>query len=263
MRKPARIAAVEKASVKIGRANVSMDMKVFRVIANHARLVAKSMVLVRMEPAQVRVKGFTGDACQKLICKSDCNGRGLCTNTRACVAHSNNCTQEHTCKCEEGYGGETCEKKLCPGTCGSKHGGKSGVCNYKTGVCECGKKYYGMECEFLRCPSRGGPRSGCSGHGRCDGKGTCRCDNGWIPEFERTVTGKVASSHAAAMALVLMERAFALMGFEVVRDAILPSARVKRKNAMVEEHVILPMEYVLWARFYRSSVSIDSMPYEL
>ena len=63
-------------------------------------------------------------------------------------------------------------------------------------------------------------------------------------EFERTVTGKVASSHAAAMALVLMERAFALMGL-AVRDAILPSARVKRKNAMVEEHVILPMEHAL------------------
>ena len=63
-------------------------------------------------------------------------------------------------------------------------------------------------------------------------------------EFERTVTGKVANSHAAAMALVLMERAFALMGL-AVRDAILPSARVKRKNAMVEEHVILPMEHAL------------------
>ena len=45
--------AVEKASAKIGRANVSMDMKVFPAIANHARLVAKSMLLVRMEPAHV------------------------------------------------------------------------------------------------------------------------------------------------------------------------------------------------------------------
>ena len=45
--------AVEKASAKIGRANVSMDMKVFPVIANRARLVVKSMVLVRMEPARV------------------------------------------------------------------------------------------------------------------------------------------------------------------------------------------------------------------
>ena len=53
MRKPARIAAVEKASVKIGRANVSMDMKVFPAIVNRARLVVKSMVLVRMEPAHV------------------------------------------------------------------------------------------------------------------------------------------------------------------------------------------------------------------
>ena len=44
-------------------------------------------------------------------------------------------------------------KKLCPGTCGSKHGGKSGVCNYKTGVCECGK-ILRHGCEFLRCPSR-------------------------------------------------------------------------------------------------------------
>ena len=45
--------AVEKASAKIGRANVSMDMKVFPAIANLARLVVKSMVLVRMEPARV------------------------------------------------------------------------------------------------------------------------------------------------------------------------------------------------------------------
>ena len=45
--------AVEKASAKIGRANVSMDMKVFPAIANRARLVVKSMVLVRMEPARV------------------------------------------------------------------------------------------------------------------------------------------------------------------------------------------------------------------
>ena len=41
-----------------------------------------------------------------------------------------------------------------------------------------------------------------------------------------------------------MERAFAMMGL-AVRDAILPSARVKRKNAMVEEHVILQMEHAL------------------
>ena len=45
--------AVEKASANIGRANVSMDMKVFPAIANRARLVVKSMVLVRMEPARV------------------------------------------------------------------------------------------------------------------------------------------------------------------------------------------------------------------
>ena len=41
-----------------------------------------------------------------------------------------------------------------------------------------------------------------------------------------------------------MERAFALMDL-AVRDAILPSARVTRKSAVVEEHVILQMEHAL------------------
>jgi hypothetical protein len=135
-------------------------------------------------------KGFTGSACQKLICKADCNGRGLCINTKACVAHSDNCTKEHQCKCEQGYGGETCEKKLCPGSCGAKYGGKSGQCDYATGVCNCGVNFYGMECQYLRCPSRGGPRSGCSGHGRCDGKGKCQCDAGWIPGLRKDCNWK-------------------------------------------------------------------------
>ena len=52
MRKPARIAAVEKRR-KNWACECSMDMKVFPAIANRARLVVKSMVLVRMEPAHV------------------------------------------------------------------------------------------------------------------------------------------------------------------------------------------------------------------
>ena len=56
----------------------------------------------------------------------------------ACVAHSTTVHKSTHANVKRDTVVKLAKKAL-PGKCGSKLGGKSGVCNYKTGVCECGK----------------------------------------------------------------------------------------------------------------------------
>jgi hypothetical protein len=65
-------------------------------------------------------EGFEGDACQRSICKDNCNHNGQCVSmTRMArfydVTYSNwDSTKIYGCKCDEGYEGYDCSHKVCP-----------------------------------------------------------------------------------------------------------------------------------------------------
>jgi hypothetical protein len=93
---------------------------------------------------------WSGDACERKKCPSDCMDHGHCTNKGECV-------------CSEGWRGTMCSEAVCPNDC-------SGNGDCVNGTCVCNAGFTGQDCAILnQCPK------GCSGHGRCT-MGECQCD---------------------------------------------------------------------------------------
>jgi alpha-tubulin suppressor-like RCC1 family protein len=92
-------------------------------------------------------------------CLNNCNGRGVCN------------TVTGLCGCFSEYLGEDCNLYQCPTPDCNLHG----VCDTSIGICVCSPSslYSGLSCEKRRCTLD------CSGRGRCDASGVCKCDAGF------------------------------------------------------------------------------------
>eukprot|EP00929_Paragymnodinium_shiwhaense_P059697 TRINITY_DN29883_c0_g1_i1.p1 TRINITY_DN29883_c0_g1~~TRINITY_DN29883_c0_g1_i1.p1 ORF type:complete len:738 (-),score=126.54 TRINITY_DN29883_c0_g1_i1:50-2263(-) len=132
-------------------------------------------------------EGWSGELCDILACKEDCNNNGLCIAGR--------------CICHAGFLGETCGHKRCPNDCSG-----NGYC--WSGRCQCTGGFGGEDCSqtvhsskvislrldrktpfvkgapdlsvsTVRASSSATPceaSTTCSGHGQCDAEGQCSCD---------------------------------------------------------------------------------------
>lgn len=61
--------------------------------------------------------GFTGKACQRNECPSDCNGHGQCQTIETFDSTYSSLwdhDQTMVCKCDPGYEGPACERRMCP-----------------------------------------------------------------------------------------------------------------------------------------------------
>jgi len=76
--------------------------------------------------------GFTGRYCDIQRCPEDCNGRGVCINSR--------------CLCESGISGQACQHQRCPGDCSGR-----GYCFQ--GRCQCTGGWGGLACLDLAHPA--------------------------------------------------------------------------------------------------------------
>lgn len=116
-------------------------------------------------------EGFTGDACQRTRCPSDCSGHGICQSQRYLVedavagsdlagtvtyAAAFDAETAYGCKCDSGFRGPACSQRECPSGPDSLHGDGGGegmdcsgrgMCDYSTGICACFKGFYGERCE--------------------------------------------------------------------------------------------------------------------
>lgn len=107
--------------------------------------------------------GYTGEACARTACPSDCNGHGICQDLRRFAADAGNDydgawdSYAHMgCLCDGGYRGPDCSLIECPsgadplgadgGSAGRDCSGR-GVCDYTTGQCGCFKGFFGERCE--------------------------------------------------------------------------------------------------------------------
>jgi len=111
--------------------------------------------------------GYSGEACQRTVCHNDCSGAGTCKTLAQIVVdvkdNSNSyyidttshlysgfdSTQSRGCVCDKNRAGPDCSIKLCPS--GSDAMGGDGASKGRT----------------------------CSGRGKCDENGTCKCFNGY------------------------------------------------------------------------------------
>lgn len=113
--------------------------------------------------------GYTGDACSRTDCPSDCSGHGVCQPikrfaTDASLTYAGwDADAEFACKCDNGYRGAACNQIECPsGTdpmgeviTGAASASRAkdcsgrGLCDYGTGVCKCFKGFFGERCESL------------------------------------------------------------------------------------------------------------------
>ncbi|GBG30332.1 Multiple epidermal growth factor-like domains protein 6 [Hondaea fermentalgiana] len=62
-------------------------------------------------------EGFTGKACQRNECPSDCNGHGQCQTIETFDSSYNSLwdhDQTMVCLCDPGYEGPACERRMCP-----------------------------------------------------------------------------------------------------------------------------------------------------
>lgn len=123
--------------------------------------------------------GWRGDACELIVCPSDCSHHGRCSNDTG------------LCECYPGWEGSACADRSCEGGCGGR-----GLCVH--GACQCVPPFTGRACERRRCPQ------GCSGHGRCmqlAGAATaCACLPGWAgPACADKMCPAMCSSHGACL----------------------------------------------------------------
>jgi hypothetical protein len=115
------------------------------------------------------IEGYTGDACQRTVCLSDCSGHGVCQSEQyfvadafagtALSAYSYNAfdaQSNYGCKCDDGFRGADCSARECPsGSDPLKGDGAAsgldcsgrGMCDYTDGQCKCFKGFFGERCE--------------------------------------------------------------------------------------------------------------------
>merc|ERR1711904_212285 len=88
------------------------------------------------------------------------------------------CLAPGKCKCD-GWTGENCEAPLCEGKT-TEAGGCSGhgLCIARDS-CKCKKHWKGYRCENPQCGGKTTWEGACSGHGKCKAVDQCECDPKW------------------------------------------------------------------------------------
>ncbi|XP_032222941.1 uncharacterized protein LOC5521805 isoform X2 [Nematostella vectensis] len=98
-------------------------------------------------------KGYTGERCEKVTCRTRCYNGGSCIGPE-------------TCKCSDGFTGPQCKSPVCKTNCLN-----GGVC-IGPGRCHCPPGYLQPNCRAQCTPT-------CSNGGRCVGPNTCLCPPGY------------------------------------------------------------------------------------
>lgn len=116
--------------------------------------------------------GYSGEACQRTTCPSDCSGHGICQDqkhfasdagksyTETGILGPYDATKQMGCLCDLGFRGPDCSMIECPSgadplgpdpqgiyTTERNDCSGRGICNYGTGQCACFKGYFGERCE--------------------------------------------------------------------------------------------------------------------
>ncbi|VDM21289.1 unnamed protein product [Hydatigera taeniaeformis] len=121
-------------------------------------------------------EGWEGEACNQCIPFPGCS-HGTCKFNWSLGQH-----EPFTCECQPGWSGMLCtiDTKFCsnhPGTC--LHGGICHNTPPETSpgyICQCQLGYEGYHCEI---PNQDCRIHWCSGHGVCQGNGSCKCFDGF------------------------------------------------------------------------------------
>jgi len=113
--------------------------------------------------------GFSGEACQRTTCPSDCSGHGVCqsqsrfaSDASATYSGAYDASKEMGCACDDGFRGADCAQVECPsgddpmGGAGGDGASSTvamdcsgrGLCDYSSGSCSCFKGFYGERCEY-------------------------------------------------------------------------------------------------------------------
>jgi hypothetical protein len=108
-------------------------------------------------------ENYEGMACERTVCPSNCNNRGVCMTQKA-LATAGGTTyatpwdaEKHVgCTCDLGYRGPDCSLQECPsgadvllgyGNVQGRDCSGRGICDYSEGICRCFTGYYGNACQ--------------------------------------------------------------------------------------------------------------------